>query len=70
MEIRRKRIHGLETHTVQTHGLLISLRVILTSGVEDAHRLHHRVERDASSEVPHCHFLFIYIDLDLLTESS
>ena len=65
----RKGVHGLETHTVKTHRLLVTLRVILTSGVQDAHGLHHRIKRNTSSEVPHCHLLLAHPDLDLLAEA-
>ena len=66
----RKCVHGLETDTVQTHGLLVSLGVVLTACVEDAHSLHHGVQRNTSSEVAYCCGLLVYSYLDLLSESS
>ena len=65
----RKRIHRLQTHSVQTNRLLVALGVIFTSGVQDAHRPYHRAERNASSEVPHCRLLLRHRYLDLLSEA-
>ena len=65
----RKGVHRLQTHTVQTHGLLIALRVILSARVEDADRLDHGIQRNASSEVPYGNLLLCHGDLYLLSET-
>ena len=68
-EILRQRIHGLQTHAVQTHGLLVTLGVVLTSGVQHAYSLDYGIKRNTTSEVSYDRLLFIHIDLNLLAES-
>ena len=69
IEMCRKRIHGLQTHSVQTHRLLVTLGVILTSGIQDADSPYHRTEGNSSSEVPYCRLFLRHCDMDLLSET-
>ena len=51
LEMRTQRIHRLYTHTIQTYGLLESLRVVLTTSVQHADGFDELALRDASSIV-------------------
>ena len=65
----RQSVHGLQTYTVQTYRLLVALGVVLAACVKHTYRLHHRIERNTSSEVPYCSLLIIHGDLNLLSET-
>ena len=63
----RQGIHSLRTHTIQSDGLLESLRVVLTTRVQDAHSLDHLSLWDASTVVTHRHSLVLnHLHLDAL----
>ena len=70
VEFFREGIHRLGTHTVEAYGLLECLVVEFASGVEYAHCLHNRAERNPSAEVTHAHMaVFADVDLNLLAEA-
>ena len=64
LKMGTQRIHRFHTHTVQTHTLLERLRVVLTTRIEYAHRLHEFSLRDATAIVAYGHTQVI-LDIDL-----
>ena len=70
VELFREGIDRLGTYTVEADGLLERLVVEFSSGIQHAHGLDDRTERNASPEVAHCHMaVFADVDLNLLAEA-
>ena len=65
LEMRAEGVHRLHTHSVQAHTLLERLAIILTSGVQHAHRLNEFSLRNASAVVAHADTQMVFdVDFD------
>ena len=62
-----QRIHSFGTDTVQTHGFLESLAVILASGVQHTDYFHQLAQRNSAPVVPYAHPTIRYIHFDDLS---
>ena len=66
----RQVVHRLDTHTVQTDGLLerraLLVIVVLAARVHHAHRRRQRIERNTASVVAHRHLVILNRDVDLV----
>ena len=66
-EIRRKRIHCLDTYPIQTHRLMECLAIVLGTGVHLGRSCHQFRQRNTTSVVAHRHITFLDVHFDNLT---
>ena len=64
LEPSAQRVHSLHTHTVQAHTLLERLRVVFTTCIKYAYRLHQLSLRDSTTIVAHGNTQVV-LDIDL-----
>ena len=69
LEMTAQGIHGLNTDTIQSNGLLECLGVKLTAGIEDADRLHEFSLRDATTVVAYAD-AFVVLHIHFNTVAS
>ena len=64
-----KSVHGFYTDTVQSHGFLESLRIILGTRVHLRCHVNQFTQRNSSSEIPYRNCPFLYLDNNLAPRS-